>query len=446
MIEVDATGAPFEVDDLDAGTLLALATETEQALRVTQRRMLRLASHWCVLHPATPEAGSAVWGDSRLPGTADWEETLGGEGTPAVAAFSPEPFAAALGLSTFAGMSLLADVLDLQHRLPRLWAAVESLTVPAWKARRIAEQTRSLSWDAARWVDDQLTGRTATCGWRLVDHTVTLAIAKFHPDRLAAHERSGKNGWDVTLHHDHDVATGLVGTSELHATGDTRDLSRFYALVCDTASQLGALGDLDPLGARKAKALGLIADAQGGLDLLGDPDPDPDAGRPRRRPARDRIQLYLHLSLADLATGSALGRVEGLGLVTEETIRSWASQARITITPVLDAGRTDAVDEHDPPPWMRELVILRDPHCVFPGCARPSRRCDLDHIQPYDETGPPGQTRPDNLAPLCRRHHRAKTRRRWSYSRRPDGTYQWAGPHQRGYLVTPVGTLAVTLP
>jgi len=72
----------------------------------------------------------------------------------------------------------------------------------------------------------------------------------------------------------------------------------------------------------------------------------------------------------------------------------------VSIRPVLDPARTDAVDEHDPPEWMRELVILRDRHCVFPWCSRDARDCDLDHMEPYDEDGPPGQTRPENLAPL----------------------------------------------
>ncbi len=35
------------------------------------------------------------------------------------------------------------------------------------------------------------------------------------------------------------------------------------------------------------------------------------------------------------------------------------------------------------PAWMRETAVLRDATCVFPGCARDSRACDLDHINPY---------------------------------------------------------------
>ena len=50
------------------------------------------------------------------------------------------------------------------------------------------------------------------------------------------------------------------------------------------------------------------------------------------------------------------------------------------------------VDAHDPPAWMRDLVILRDPRCVFPHCQRDARACDLDHTIPLRRHRP---TRPD---------------------------------------------------
>ena len=128
--------------------------------------------------------------------------------------------------------------------------------------------------------------------------------------------------------------------------------------------------------------------------------------------------------------------MEKLGPATLTKIKEWVGHHRVTIQPVLDPGRDDGVDTHDPPPWMRELVILRDGHCVFPGCTRDARGCDLDHITPYDPNGPPGQTNPANLACLCRRHHRAKTLGRWRYARTPDGDYQWHGPHGATSLVT----------
>ena len=88
--------------------------------------------------------------------------------------------------------------------------------------------------------------------------------------------------------------------------------------------------------------------------------------------------------------------------------------------------------------------MLRDAHCVFPGCRRDSRACDLDHITEYlpmDDGGPPGQTHPGNLAPLCRTHHRVKTHSAWHYKRLDDGSYEWTAPTGHQYTVTPTPRL-----
>lgn len=69
------------------------------------------------------------------------------------------------------------------------------------------------------------------------------------------------------------------------------------------------------------------------------------------------------------------------------------------------------------------------------------------HITPYlpaDQGGPPDQTTPDNLAPLCRRHHRLKTHGRWTYTMPEPGIYLWRSPHHHRYLVDHTGT--TTLP
>jgi hypothetical protein len=104
---------------------------------------------------------------------------------------------------------------------------------------------------------------------------------------------------------------------------------------------------------------------------------------------------------------------------------------------VVDLNDDRAVDAHDPPPVIREQVILRDRHCVFPGCRIDARDCDLDHVEPYvplDDGGPPGQTNAANLACLCRRHHRLKTFTAWTYHRTSDGRYVWTSPHGHTYL------------
>jgi hypothetical protein len=220
---------------------------------------------------------------------------------------------------------------------------------------------------------------------------------------------------------------------------------------------MGALGDVDPLGTRKAKALGVIADAQARLDLtslLG--ATDPEAQERARRAALGRrdakVRLHLHASLADVVAGTAdaTGSVEALGPVTLDLIREWVGRSRVTIQPVLHVAADDrwSVDQHDPPPRMAEQVRLRDEACAFPWCGRPSRQCDLDHRDPFvdpGDGGPPGQTSPDCLAPLCRRHHRAKTVGRWRYERTGPGSYLWAGPSGLTVLVTPRGTVRIPI-
>src|SRR6478752_4351565 len=99
MFETDATGAPVIVEDLDADTLLMLLEHKKYAARATERAKLRLAAQWCVLRPATADTGIATWAGASLPGVLGQDESLGGEGTPAVSAFAPEPVAATLGIS-----------------------------------------------------------------------------------------------------------------------------------------------------------------------------------------------------------------------------------------------------------------------------------------------------------------------------------------------------------
>ena len=144
------------VEDLDPAGVLARLADAERRDREVQREKLDLAYRWCVQHPATIESGTATWGDAGLPGLSDCDASLGGDGTPGVAPFVAEELGAAMGMSTQSAMALMADALDLRHRFPLLWAKVEAGEVAPWKTRRVAADTRSLPFEAARWVDAEL--------------------------------------------------------------------------------------------------------------------------------------------------------------------------------------------------------------------------------------------------------------------------------------------------
>ena len=70
-------------------------------------------------------------------------------------------------------------------------------------------------------------------------------------------------------------------------------------------------------------------------------------------------------------------------------------------------------------------------------CHRPAGSLDLDHIL---EHASGGKTSTDNLAPLCRRHHRAKTFTSWSYLRLGPAEHLWTSPHGYRFLTGPDGT------
>lgn len=461
MSETTLAGAPFEVRDLDTEWLLEAVAESALQSRIADRRALRLAAQWCVVHEAGPDEATVGWGDAEPTsggdGALDGPELLGGEGTPPVAAFSPEPFAAALGVSTGSAMNLLADALDLVHRLPLINARVEALEVPVWKARKVAAWTRKLSREAAAWIDAELAGLLDKRGLRTIERVVAAAIARFHPDLVAAREEEGRRGWHVTVRHPGPLDAN--GTSWLDASGDSVDLGRFSELVGMVADRLGGYGDSGTLGQRRARALGLLGDLGEGAsleELLADVEAragEAHASGTTRRRGRGRPRnavVHVHVGLADLlardvAPSDAVAEVERLGPATLAKVAEWLEGAAVRLLPVLDPSDSSfAVDAHDPPARMAELVRLRDRACVHPWCEVDSRDCDLDHIERYDPEGPPAQTSPDNLAPLCRRHHRCKTSGRWRYRRLRDGSYLWTGPHLRSYLVTRSGTVEIT--
>ncbi|AYJ51671.1 HNH endonuclease [Rhodococcus sp. P1Y] len=77
--------------------------------------------------------------------------------------------------------------------------------------------------------------------------------------------------------------------------------------------------------------------------------------------------------------------------------------------------------------------------CTHPGCERPSTRCELDHIVPFDHKNPRrgGWTIASNLHPVCKGHHQLKTRKAWSVAMLTGGAIVWTSP---------AGIRAITLP
>ncbi|HWS59255.1 MAG TPA: DUF222 domain-containing protein [Actinotalea sp.] len=178
------------------------------------------------------------------------------------------------------------------------------------------------------------------------------------------------------------------------------------------------------------------------LDAGVDADGMPLPVRQHRRP-----HLQVTVSAAALL-GAARGEpgvadLAGYGPVPLAAVAPLLGQA--TWRPIQTQAGTGVVcaiadRTYRPGVGLAALVVARDVTCTFPGCRISAVRCDLDHIEPFDDARPAAeQTTSTNLQPLCRHHHRLKTLGRWRVVRDPvTAVTTWHGPGGRTYTRDPV--------
>ena len=250
---------------------------------------------------------------------------------------------------------------------------------------------------AAAHVDRVLAPRLPTVGVTLLDRTIAQAIAKYMPEEHATREEQARQTWDVTLHHPNP--TEYAGTSELHVTGDTLTLTTLYDRICADRRR--------PQDRRRPRP------------PRGPQGQSPRA--PRRHPEDQALPAPRH----------ADGRTVGPGREARPRHRrpdprlgrrTPGSPSNPSSAPTDRPTTDDAVDAHDPPAWMRDLVILRDPTLRVPALPtrrpglrprphrplrrhRPTRPNPTSQPRPAVPTTPPRQDhRPLAIPPTTRRH------------------------------------------
>ncbi len=105
---------------------------------------------------------------------------------------------------------------------------------------------------------------------------------------------------------------------------------------------------------------------------------------------------------------------------------------------VVMAGRSSILDygastRTIPAPLWNALVI-RDEHCRFPGCDRPSVWCEGHHVVWVTQGG---TTELANLALVCSRHHHVLHQPGWHAKLRPDGTLEVTDPNGQVRCTSP---------
>ncbi|HEX9097310.1 MAG TPA: DUF222 domain-containing protein [Candidatus Dormibacteraeota bacterium] len=147
------------------------------------------------------------------------------------------------------------------------------------------------------------------------------------------------------------------------------------------------------------------------------------AGQGHPDGAGPRPQLIIKADLDTLAgiDGAPAGELEWGGTVPAETVRRFACDG--AITRITGLGELDQEITHAArsiPPATRRALVVRDHHCVFPGCDRPAPWCDGHHLIHWADGGP---TKLDNLGLVCGAHHRKVHEEGWKLRREKDGRW-----------------------
>jgi hypothetical protein len=435
--------------DLDPAATLARAASATRRRRAVEVEDLEVLTHWAMLHgdpAARRERG-------------DRFRRFGGEGTPELWELATAEIAIERQVHPASCDRAIADVLDLQHRLPLTWDVVRRLDGEVWVARRVASMSRALP--------------LATVG--VVDRAVAAAIAGQAPSRVLAIAEAKVIEADPDTHQARleeqrrkkYVALGRTdefGFRHVVARVEAGDAVWIDATVDRVADILATTDTADrSRDELRAEAMGWLARPAALLALLlehgtthGTDDQALMESRSTAFPAdlldqitatnlarlRPRAKLYVHCD-HDVLAGETSGvvRVEGLGpMLPGDALELLARTTRVDVHPVIDLAEAISVNAYEHPDALAERVHLTAVGDYFPYATCLTRDVDLDHPVPYDPGGPPGQTGTHNSGPLARRHHRVKTHAGYHSQQIGPGRYLWRTPHGRELIVDHTGT------
>jgi hypothetical protein len=436
-------------DEASATQLLALATGALRTRRLAEVEELRLGIQWAIMH-----------GDPR--DDRDPMVTPGGDGTPEVREHAIPELAMARETHPATTRALIADGLDLVHRLPRTWAVVEAGDCEPWVARKVAVLSRALLSDQVMKVDRAVAKAIGGHAPSTVLEIARAKVIEADPETHRAERERSRHERYVRLSRSDEF-----GYRHLIARVTAGDAAWLDAMVDRVADILGATKGADhnheelrsiALGwlARPVDLLKLLlehTDTESDSTTVSAPSWAPShlaetVGRLTALPAhrlaqlRGRGRLFVHVTDEALRTGTGVARIEGVGPVDVRQLHEVLGHADVVVTPVLDLRMRRRVDAYEHPETVKDHVWVQTGGDCFPFTPRSATRrgVDFDHAVPYDDTGPPGQTGPHNSGPLRRRHHRTKTHGGLTTRVTGPGRHLWRTSHGLAFLVDHTGT------
>ena len=142
-------------------------------------------------------------------------------------------------MSTDAGRTYLGDAVEIRYRLPKIWKAVTSGRLVVWKARKIAQATKTLCPEGAAYVDRHLAHHAHRCSFAQIDRAVDDALRLFDPEQAEKKRREAADErcFDVDLDQ-----VSFNGTVHVDGELDIADALDLNDAITAGAKKLAELG------------------------------------------------------------------------------------------------------------------------------------------------------------------------------------------------------------
>ncbi len=335
--------------------------------------------------------------------------------------FAPDELAPTLGWGPRKAEDSVMDALAAFDKTPGLVSAAGDGRMEPWRINLVTDELHEASWRTCERVEEDLLrgGVTHWTGGRT--RSRARALVRRH-EPAAARRRATKRAEQqigVTCFPGQDH-----GTTQWHATLWSKDAHRAFAAVEELARQIHEDGRAGiTLGQCRADAMCdlILANAHVTTDatvlVAVDTTRVPEPGDAEASP--------------DIT-------VPGAGVIPRQAVNAMLRDLGTTITTGIIDRATGALlgtscRTYRPTTGLRRQLELRDRHCRFPGCTKPARWCDADHVTPW----PTGPTDLTNLQLLCRHHHRAKHHGDWKVTMDAEGACHWTGRSGRVFTTKP---------
>ena len=403
--------------------------------------------------------------------------------------FAHVEVAGILGLTESAAQRMIGLGYELRVRLHRVREAFRSGRIDLAKAHALHEVLANVADEVLDVVEERLLDGADRVSTTKLKARARRLIARLDPGGVAERRKAAESDRDVRVLARDDGLTDLDGI--LPAVGGRIVSGRLQAMSRDVCGR-----DPRTMAQRRADALVALASGHTHLDCACGRADCTARAHPDTTAANVQVQILVGVSAATLlGFDDAPGFLFGHGPIDADLVRDLAAdgtwkqvltlsdqdRARLATNPAVGAvgavgaagaagaartpgaiagiGRARSAPTlpparvavrfrettYTPSDALAATVRIRDGVCRFPNCTVPAAACDLDHTVPFDHDNPGagGLTVENNLACLCRKHHRLKTIGYWTVRQRDGGRLDWTDPAGRTVTTAPEGPFSL---